>query len=96
MAAERRSRWSSLTDALKVREQSLDLVRILQYLLKLLHNAGPEHAAGIFLLDEETRTIQGQVTDLFDRDLIPGRGGAASRAAQRGLVRDLRPRCAES
>ena len=88
---EKRSRWSSLHDALKVREQPLDLVLALQFLLKLLHNAGPGHAAGIFLLDEETRTIQGQVTDLFDRDLIQGEGAlqAALHNAASFVISDL-------
>jgi serine phosphatase RsbU (regulator of sigma subunit) len=71
---DRRARWSKLTDSLKSQQQPLDLVRVLQFLLRLLQNAAPDHAAGIFLLDEETRTIQGQVTDLFDRDLIQGEG----------------------
>lgn len=47
---------------------------MLQHLVKLVQNAAPEHAAGIFLLDEETRTIHGQVTDLFDQDLNVGEG----------------------
>lgn len=76
---------------LKVREQPLDLVRVLQFLLKLLQAAGPEHAAGIFLLDEETRTIQGQVTDLFDRDLSQGEGAlqAALRNSASFVISDL-------
>ena len=91
MAAETRSRWSGLTDALQVREQPLDLVRALQFLLKLLQNAGPEYAAGIFLLDEETRTIQGQVTDLFDRNLLHGEGAlqAALHNAASFVISDL-------
>ena len=90
-STKRHSRWSGLTEALKVREQPLDLVLVLQYLLKLLQNAGPEHAAGIFLLDEETRTIQGQVTDLFDRDLSEGEGAlqAALRNSASYVISDL-------
>jgi serine phosphatase RsbU (regulator of sigma subunit) len=91
VTAESRSRWSGLTDALKVREQPLEMVRALQFLLKLLQNAGPEYAAGIFLLDEETRTIQGQVTDLFDRDLMHGEGAlqAALHNAASFVISDL-------
>ena len=73
-AAKKRSRWSRLPSELKSQDLPLDLVRALQYLLKLVQKVGPDHAAGIFLLDEETRTIQGQVTDLFDRDLSEGEG----------------------
>ena len=85
------SRWSSLTAALQSQEQALDLVRLLQSLLRLLQSAGPEHAAGIFLLDEETHTIQGQVTDLFDRDLSEGQGalGAALRNSASFVITDL-------
>jgi sigma-B regulation protein RsbU (phosphoserine phosphatase) len=68
------SPWSRLLAELKTQDLPLDLVRVLQHLLKMVQAAGPEHAAGIFLLDEETRTIQGQVTDLFDRDLSEGEG----------------------
>ncbi|MBI4464198.1 MAG: GAF domain-containing protein, partial [Acidobacteria bacterium] len=68
------SQWSRLPEELKKLDGSYDLVRLLQHLLRLLQKVGPDYAAGIFLLDEETRTIQGQVTDLFDRDLHTGEG----------------------
>ena len=91
VTAERRSRWNGLIEGLKAQEQALDLVRVLQSLLKLLQGAGPDHAAGIFLLDEETRTIQGQVTDLFDRDLRRGEGAlqAALRDSASFVISDL-------
>ena len=72
--ADKGSPWSRILVGLKTQDLPLDLVRVLQHLLKMLQAAGPDHAAGIFLLDEETRTIQGQVTDLFDRDLSEGEG----------------------
>ena len=72
--AVKESPWSRLVGEVKTQDLPLDLVRVLQHLLKLLQAVGPDHAAGIFLLDEETRTIQGQVTDLFDRELSEGEG----------------------
>ena len=71
---EKRSRWSRLLDEFRSRDLALDLIQVLQHLLKLLQKVDPVHTAGILLLDEETRTIQGQVTDLFDRDLSGGEG----------------------
>lgn len=68
------SRWSGLLDELKDAGVFLDPNRVLQHLLKLVQGAAPDHAAGIFLRDEETRTIQGQVTDLFDQDMNVGEG----------------------
>jgi serine phosphatase RsbU (regulator of sigma subunit) len=47
---------------------------VVQHLLRLIQRAAPDDSAGIFLFDEETRTIQGQVTDLFDRELSVGHG----------------------
>jgi sigma-B regulation protein RsbU (phosphoserine phosphatase) len=90
-ATQARSRWSKLTEALRLQRQPLDLVRALQSLLRLVQNAAPDHAAGIFLLDEDTRTIQGQVTDLFDRDLIQGEGAlqAALRNSASFVISDL-------
>ena len=70
----KRSRWSRLLDEFRSRDLALDLIQVLQHLLKLLQKVDPVHTAGILLLDEETRTIQGQVTDLFDRDLSGGEG----------------------
>ena len=52
----------------------MDVAGVLQRLVKMVQNAAPDHAAGIFLIDEDTRTIQGQVTDLFDQDLNVGEG----------------------
>ena len=66
--------WSPLLQELGSLDGSQDLVNLLQHVLKLLQRVSPQDAAGIFLLDEETRTIQGQVTDLFDRDLTAGAG----------------------
>lgn len=73
-AVRKASRWCRLVEELKGLDGAYDLVRLLQHLLRLVQKAGPDYAAGIFLLDEETRTIQGQVTDLFDRDLNAGEG----------------------
>ena len=71
---DRTSRWNRLLEELRKLDGSYDLVRLLQHLLRLVQKVGPDVAAGIFLLDEETRTIQGQVTDLFDRNLNMGEG----------------------
>jgi sigma-B regulation protein RsbU (phosphoserine phosphatase) len=68
------SRWVRLLPGLKEMDGALDLVAALQQSLRLIQQVGPGHSAGIFLLDEETLTIQGQVTDLFDRDLNVGQG----------------------
>jgi len=74
-----------------MQRQPLDLVRALQSLLRLLQSVAPDDAAGIFLLDEDTRTIQGQVTDLFDRDLSEGEGAlqAALRNSASFVISDL-------
>jgi len=45
---------------------------VLQNVLKSVQNAVPGHAAGIFLLDEDTQSIHGQVTNLFEHDLNVG------------------------
>ena len=68
------SRWSGLLDELKDAEVFLDPTRVLQHLVKLVQDAAPGHAAGIFLRDEEARTIQGQVTDRFDHVMNVGEG----------------------
>ena len=68
------SPWARLLDSKKNLPQASDLAQVLQQLVKLVHSAAPEHAVGVFLLDENTRTIQGQVTDLFDQDLNVGEG----------------------
>jgi sigma-B regulation protein RsbU (phosphoserine phosphatase) len=73
-AEQKPSPWARLLKDLENIPASMDLARVLQNLVKLMQNAVPEHAAGIFLIDEETRTIQGQVTDLFDQDLSVGEG----------------------
>jgi sigma-B regulation protein RsbU (phosphoserine phosphatase) len=68
------SRWAALTEEVKAAGGSFDLVTVLQRLLQLLQRVGPDHSAGIVLFDEESRTIQGQVTELFDRDLNAAQG----------------------
>lgn len=73
-SARKPSRWTRLLPELKTLDGSLDLVAVLQHLLKLAQKVAPGQSAGIFLLDAETRTIQGQVTDLFDRELNVGQG----------------------
>ena len=73
-AEPKASPWARLLEDLDNIPSSVDLARVLQSLVKMVQNAVPEHAAGIFLIDEETRTIQGQVTDLFDQDLSVGEG----------------------
>lgn len=72
--SQQASPWSGLLDNPASIPATLDLSRVLQQLLKLVQSAAPEDAAGIFLLDEDTRTIHGQVTDLFDQDLNVGEG----------------------
>jgi sigma-B regulation protein RsbU (phosphoserine phosphatase) len=69
------ARWGQLLPELAALNLPVDLIPLLQQILKLLQRAAPEQSAGIFLLDEETRTIQGQVTDLFDRELNVCQGG---------------------
>jgi sigma-B regulation protein RsbU (phosphoserine phosphatase) len=69
------ARWSQLLPEFAALNVSGDLIPLLQQMLRLLQRAAPDHSAGIFLLDEETRTIQGQVTDLFDRELNVCQGG---------------------
>jgi serine phosphatase RsbU (regulator of sigma subunit) len=73
-ATEKVSRWAELSAGLRTLDESADLITVLQHLLRLTQRAAPDHSAGIFLLNEETRTIQGQVTDLFDRELNVGHG----------------------
>ena len=73
-AAAKGSQWSGLRAGLRNQDLSLDLSRLLQHMVKLVQSVAPEHAVGIFLLDEETHTIHGQVTDLFDQDLNVGEG----------------------
>ena len=81
-AAENASKWSQLAPELNWLDESADLTGTLQTLLRLLQKVAPDHSAGIFLLDEETRTIQGQVTDLFDHELTTGQGGLAAAMRQ--------------
>jgi phosphoserine phosphatase RsbU/P len=68
-----KSRWSGLLDHHKV-PATVDLARLLQQLVKLLQSGAQNDTAGILLIDEQTRTIQGQVTDLFDQHLNMGGG----------------------
>ncbi|HEY7680143.1 MAG TPA: GAF domain-containing SpoIIE family protein phosphatase [Terriglobia bacterium] len=95
------SRWVRLLPGLKELEDTLDVVAALQQLLQLIQQVGPRHSAGIFLLDEETRTIQGQVTELFDRDLDVGHGALQVALRQNApfVISDLtarpRPPCEE-
>jgi phosphoserine phosphatase RsbU/P len=69
------TRWGHLVPEFAALDATADLIPLLQQMLRLLQKAAPEESAGIFLLDEETRTIQGQVTDLFDRELNVCQGG---------------------
>jgi sigma-B regulation protein RsbU (phosphoserine phosphatase) len=69
------TRWGRLVPEFAALDVSADLIPLLQHMLRLLQQSAPEVSAGIFLLDEETRTIQGQVTDLFDRELNVCQGG---------------------
>ena len=71
----RAARWGQLLQEFPALDVSADLIPLLQQMLRLLQRAAPDHSAGIFLLDEETRTVQGQVTDLFDRELNICQGG---------------------
>src|SRR5579871_394135 len=71
---KKQSPWSKLLVGRGDAPPSLELGRVLQYLLATLRQVAPDHAGGIFLVDEETRTIQGQVTDFFDPDLSLGGG----------------------
>ncbi len=73
-AGPKASPWTELLNVPCNAPATMDLARVLQHLVKMVQKASPGHAAGIFLLDEETRTIQGQVTDLFDQDLNVGEG----------------------
>jgi len=68
------SRWDGLLDGHSLTEMPVDVAGVLQHLVKLVQNVAPDHAVGIFLIEEDTRTIQGQVTDLFDHDLNVGEG----------------------
>ena len=68
------SPWLKLLENPAGAPQFCDLTRVLQQLLTLVHRTAPQHAAGSFLLDDETRAVQGQVTDLFDPDLNVGAG----------------------
>lgn len=98
VAARKPLRWLRLLPELKALDGSLDLVVVLQQLLKLLQRAAPHQSAGIFLLDEETRTIQGQVTELFDRDLNVGHSAlaAALRHNEPFVISDLSRRAPEA
>ena len=69
------TRWSQLLPEFAALNVSADLIPLLQQMLRLLQRAAPDQSAGIFLVDEETHTIQGQVTDLFDRELNVCQGG---------------------
>ena len=73
-ATARKPRWNRLLHELRSEDLTLDLLQVMQHLLKLLQKVAPDHAAGLFLLDEEARTFQVQITDLFDRDLRQGKG----------------------
>ncbi|HWP85267.1 MAG TPA: GAF domain-containing SpoIIE family protein phosphatase [Terriglobia bacterium] len=68
-------RWSRLSLDLAPVHSSWELAPLLQHILRLLQKEAPDHSAGVFLLDEETHTIQGQVSDLFDRELTICQGG---------------------
>ena len=72
--AAKPARWSGIQDELRNYEWPLNLAQTLQQLIKLVQRAVPDHAAGVFLLDEEARTVQGQVTELFDHNLNAGEG----------------------
>ena len=69
------SRWDQLLPEFTASSESVDLIALLQQMLRLLQKAAPADSAGIFLFDEETHTVQGQVTDLFDRELNVCQGG---------------------
>ncbi|MBI1956697.1 MAG: SpoIIE family protein phosphatase [Acidobacteria bacterium] len=73
-ATAQKPRWNRLLHELRAEDLTLDLLQVMQHLLKLLQKVAPNHAAGLFLLDEEARTFQVQITDLFDRDLRQGKG----------------------
>ena len=92
--AAKGSRWGQLEGEFAALEISADLITILQHMLRLLQNAAPDHSAGIFLLDEETRTIQGQVTNLFDRELSICQGGLEDALGRNApyLITDLTDR----
>ncbi len=83
--------WSTLTAALEKREATLDLTEVLRVILDVLQANAPECAAGIFLIDDETRTIQGQITDNFDRDMNVGQGTLtqALRSSEPYVISDL-------
>ena len=66
--------WDKLRALLKPDKLPLGLTAVLQHVLKQLHEAAPQMAAGIFLLDEEKRSIQAQVSELFQRGIQEGRG----------------------
>jgi serine phosphatase RsbU (regulator of sigma subunit) len=63
------SRWTRLLSQVKSLDGTGDLAASVQNLLRITQNAAPEQAVGIFLLDQETRTIQAQVTERFDEGL---------------------------
>ncbi|MBI3933797.1 MAG: SpoIIE family protein phosphatase [Acidobacteria bacterium] len=92
--AAKPSRWAQLLPELAALNVSADLIPLLQHMLRLLQTAVPDHSAGIFLLDEETRTIQGQVTDLFDRELNLCQGGLQDALSRKApyLISDLSDR----
>jgi phosphoserine phosphatase RsbU/P len=91
---ERAARWSSLTAEFSALEIPADLLTVLQAILRLLQRAAPTHSAGVFLQDEESRTIQGQVTDLFDRELNICQGGLQDALRRKApyLISDLTDR----
>jgi sigma-B regulation protein RsbU (phosphoserine phosphatase) len=72
--ARKPSPWLLAVSELQALDESFDLVSAIQQLLRVVQKTVPEHSAGIFLLDEQTQTVQGQVTDLFDRELNVGHG----------------------
>lgn len=90
----RAARWRGLVPEFAAQEATADLIPLLQQMLRLLQKAAPQDSAGIFLQDEETRTIQGQVTDLFDRELNVCQGGLqeAVRGTVPYLISDLSDR----
>ncbi|MBI3894873.1 MAG: GAF domain-containing protein, partial [Acidobacteria bacterium] len=76
--AGRKPRWNRLLQELRAEDLTLDLLQVTQHLLKLLQKVAPEHAAGLFLLDEEARTFQVQITEMFDQDLRRGKGALST------------------
>ncbi|MSO20218.1 MAG: hypothetical protein EXQ56_07080 [Acidobacteria bacterium] len=85
------SRWSLLVREMRKQEFSLDLSTALEQILHLIQNVSDGYAAGVFLLDENSRVVHGAVTEMFDRSLYAGRGGLAEtmRSAAPYLLSDL-------